>query len=263
MYRQAVRSTVRPPTLAIRDLFVTQIQKLHFAIMSECHIFIKTLSGSILEIPILSTDDLQREFIIEGLQYCYEEYQKYSKSQLYLFPLEHDEKEIALDCWKPEPDETIGLFVIDEIPTLFISYEGLSIHECNNDKWYKWKLSINHQNENLQFFCFYSSPYHDCFFHESCLKLRTMNEARDEIICMKDKEDYDINSIPSNSSIYNKTWTFKCPGSFECIEHLILSADSDLSLQMRMLVADHIENEWDSALKWLEEYEDQYDDRID
>ncbi len=249
--------------------------------MSECSLFVKLLSGDLLTIPILSTDNLNVDFVIDGIQYHYEEYRSIHPNKFYVFPLEHDEKDICLQDWKPEPNETVGLLIHHDEPCVDIQYCQRYIGD-NDIQWVKWKMTIfssNSCNEEICNFHFFSEVAGDSnnnpfplLFHENCVKkCRTPQWALDQCrdyVSIKTEEDYieDGEPIPHNGSIHNSEdwyWSIPIPGVFENIEDLILYYNSGIPFHLQYNVLIPLEKEWKSALRWLEEDEYYYNHRYE
>jgi hypothetical protein len=242
--------------------------------MSECSLFVKLLSGDLLAIPILSTDDLTIDFVIDGIQYNYEEYRSIHSNKFYIFPLEHDEKDICLEDWKPEPNETVGLLIYHDEPNIRITfcscYDG-----DNNTKWMKWEVIIYSsrycEDEVCRFHLFSEDVKDDdgppLLFHQNCVKHCDPPQwALDnglDYVSIKTKEDYIENgeAIPLNGSVHNTDdleWAIPEPGIFENIRDIILYYDSGVPFQLQYVVLNPLEDEWKSAQRWLEEEEYYY-----
>jgi hypothetical protein len=249
--------------------------------MSECSLFVKLLSGDLLTIPILSTDNLTIDFVIDGIQYNYEEYRSIDPNKFYVFPLEHDEKDICLQDWKPEPDETVGLLIYHDEPIVDIQYCQHYIGD-NDIEWIKWRMIIYSSSsceEEVCRFHFFSEVIKDSdtnslplLFHENCVKKCrppqwALDQCRD-YVSIKTEEDYieDGELIPCNASVHNDEdwyWIPSEPGVFEDICDLILYYNSGVPFHLQYNVLNPLEKEWKSALRWLDEDEYYYNHRYE
>jgi len=247
--------------------------------MTECSIFVKLLSGDLLTIPILSTDILTINFIIDGIQYNYEEYKSIHPNKFYIFPLEHDEKDICLEHWIPEPDETVGLLIHHDEPDISIIYSG-RYNGDNEASWIKWEVIIKssrHSEDEICRFHFFSEVIKNnenlpLLFHENCVKngcpLNCEENSTSNYISVKTEEDYIQNNeiIPINGSVHNTDewiWNISLPGVFEDISDLIIHYNSGVPFHLKYVVINPLEEEWKSAQKWLEEEEYYYNTHYD
>ena len=249
--------------------------------MSECSLFIKLLSGDLLTIPILSTDDLTIDFVIDGIQYHYEEYRSIHPNQFYVFPLDHDEKDICLQDWKPSPDETIGLLIYHDEPCVNITYCQHYIGE-NDIEWIKWKMIIyssSSYDEEVCCFHFFSEVLKEIdsnslplLFHENCVKQCcppqwSLDQCRD-YVSIKKEIDYVENCepVPRDGSVHNDEdwyWSLSIPGVFEDIRDLIVHYNSGVPFHLKYAVLNPIMEEWKSVQRWCDEDAYYYNHRYD
>ncbi len=238
--------------------------------MSECSLFVKLLSGDLLTIPILSTDDLTIDFIIDGIRSRYEEYRSIHPNQFYLFPLEHDEKDICLESWKPEPNEMICLLMYVDEPLVNIDYLRSDRDGKSDDEWINWKLTIfssSSKEETICQFEFFSKVIKkedsdEQFFDERCVKYyRDNGYYRD--IYLKSSDDYveKGETIPRYSSIYNKETSEYVSmelGIFPKITDLIIHYNLGIYSRRESLVFHYLEKEWERAKMQMYQEEENY-----
>jgi len=236
--------------------------------MSECSLFIKLLSGDLLTIPILSTDDLTIDFIIDGIRSHYEEYRSIHPNQFYLFPLERDEKDICLESWKPEPNEMIGLLIHNNEPLIRIEYLRHDRAGENDDEWINWNLTIFSSSSKEEIICkfkFFSKVINkedsdEQFFDERCVKYyRDNGYYRD--IYLKSSKDYleRGETIPLDSSVYNKEkreYVSLELGIFPKITDLIIYYNLGIYSCQGSIVFHSLEKEWERAKIQL--YQEEY-----
>ena len=160
-------------------------------------LYVKLLSGDI--IPLSCETPFTIPLLRERIQQSSSELEAYESSQFELFPLEHDEKDVALEDWIPEVGETIGVLVCDKYRFHF-QYNGVA-QSAQETPFHSYELHIWNDKECGQddidrhhIMPFYTSANFHVFFHKDRVQWSEISpgnrlRGRRELLHFENKDD--------------------------------------------------------------------------